>query len=52
MATLVIFGADVLVSALPGQTLVDVLDGADHALAFVDEIEEPVHDNVRFTVGY
>lgn len=28
------------------------ISGADFAVAFVDEIEKPAHENARFTVGY
>lgn len=42
-------GDDVLVTAGDGSSSIG---GADFALAFVDEIEQPAHHNVRFTVGY
>lgn len=42
-------GGDVLVTDADGGS---TIGGADYALAFVDEIEEPLHRNVRFTVGY
>lgn len=28
------------------------ISGADYAVAFMDEIETPTHENTRFTVGY
>jgi uncharacterized protein len=28
------------------------ISGADFAIAFVDELEKPVHHRTRFTVGY
>ena len=40
---------DVLVTDVEGNS---AIGGADFAIAFVDEIEKPVHHQVRFTVGY
>lgn len=40
---------EVLVTAEDGSSFIS---GADFAIAFVDEIEEPKHRRARFTVGY
>lgn len=42
-------GGDVLVTKDDGSS---EISGADFALAFVDELAEPRHDNRRFTVGH
>ncbi len=42
-------GGDVLLSDETGRSHIS---GADFALAFVDEIETPVHHRTRFTVAY
>ena len=42
-------GTDVLVTDSNGNS---GISGADYAIAFVDEIEKPVHHRARFTVGY
>lgn len=42
-------GTDVQVLDANGKSHIS---GADYALAFVDEIENPKHHRVRFTVGY
>jgi uncharacterized protein len=42
-------GADVLVRDESGKSHIS---GADYALAFVDEIENPAHHGTRFTVAY
>lgn len=42
-------GGDVVVEAADGSSYIS---GADFAVAFVDEIENPAHRRDRFTVGY
>jgi uncharacterized protein len=42
-------GTDVLITAADGSS---EISGEDYATAFVDEIEEPVHHQTRFTLGY
>ncbi|CAM3169518.1 NAD(P)H-binding protein [Nocardioides dubius] len=42
-------GGDLLVADEQGDSSIS---GADYALAFVDEIEQPKHTRQRFTVGY
>jgi putative NADH-flavin reductase len=42
-------GDDILLSDAQGNSSIS---GADFAIAFVDEIETPVHHRARFTVGY
>ena len=42
-------GGDVLLTDETGRSHIS---GADYALAFVDEIENPVHHRTRFTVAY
>jgi uncharacterized protein len=42
-------GGDILLTDAAGQS---EISGADYALAFVDEIENPRHHRTRFTVGY
>lgn len=42
-------GGDVIVEAADGSSYIS---GADFAVAFVDEIENPAHRRDRFTVGY
>lgn len=42
-------GGDILLTDESGKS---EISGADYALAFVDEIENPVHHRTRFTVAY
>ncbi|MET7477036.1 NAD(P)H-binding protein [Streptomyces sp. NPDC005648] len=42
-------GGDVLLSDADGKSFIS---GADYAIAFVDEIDEPTHRQARFTVAY
>ncbi|MEV0053334.1 NAD(P)H-binding protein [Saccharopolyspora shandongensis] len=42
-------GGDVLVTDADGNS---AIGGDDYAIAFVDELEKPVHRRRRFTVGY
>ncbi|WP_105967918.1 NAD(P)-dependent oxidoreductase [Streptomyces geranii] len=42
-------GGDVLLSDADGKSFIS---GADYAIAFVDEIDEPAHRQTRFTVAY
>jgi hypothetical protein len=42
-------GGDVLLSDAEGRSFVS---GADYAIAFVDEIDEPAHRRARFSVAY
>ncbi|MEU1275650.1 NAD(P)H-binding protein [Streptomyces sp. NPDC005799] len=42
-------GGDVLLSDADGKSFIS---GADYAIAFVDEIDEPAHRQARFTVAY
>lgn len=42
-------GGDVLLTDAEGQS---AISGDDYAIAFVDEIEKPVHHRKRFTVAY
>lgn len=42
-------GGDVLVTDADGKSYIS---GADFAIAVADEVENPKHHNVRFTVGY
>jgi putative NADH-flavin reductase len=42
-------GTDVLVTDTDGNA---DISGADFAIAFADEIEEPAHHQSRFTLGY
>jgi putative NADH-flavin reductase len=42
-------GGDVLVTKADGSS---EISGTDFALAFVDELEKPAHENRRFTVGH
>ncbi|MDO8731041.1 MAG: NAD(P)H-binding protein [Actinomycetota bacterium] len=42
-------GGDVLLTDVDGQS---AISGDDYAIAFVDEIEKPVHHRTRFTVAY
>ena len=42
-------GGDVMLTDASG---ISAISGADYAIAFVDEIEKPVHHRQRFTVAY
>ncbi|MFD5544878.1 NAD-dependent epimerase, partial [Streptomyces sp. NPDC127079] len=42
-------GGDVLLTGSEGKS---AFSGAEYAIAFVDEIDNPTHHQARFTVGY
>ena len=42
-------GTDVLVTDASGNS---GISGADYAIAFADEIDNPAHHQARFTIGY